>query len=380
MGHQADESFFESKREWSKRKDAILEYYLTPYLAKVAKLRRPIVIVDGFAGPGVFDDGNDGSPLIIAKALSEARDRGAAVRLLAIESVPSLHERLRANLSSYEFAETRRSHFHEALPEIEQVSRSSTTFLYVDPYAICGLDWSGLDTVFRQIESNRSIELLLNFNASAFCRIARAVLKRPTVEQDDSSDDASPSSLRTLATLDTVAGGDWWRSVFTSTSEFTDEVEAIGRGVTERLRQRFAETCEMPIKEHYHHTVPKYSLIFASRSGHAIQLINEAAVMDRRTWVDQEIPPEELLFESRPEDLVPRKEALDELILDRLAGPMKRGDLARVIIRCEFGKYSTADINQAVSRLLRVRRVQAEAGKMRINDEVHLWRPKPHTQ
>ena len=38
VGHKADKTFFEKKRHWSKRKDKILGYYLTPYLAKVSKL------------------------------------------------------------------------------------------------------------------------------------------------------------------------------------------------------------------------------------------------------------------------------------------------------------------------------------------------------
>lgn len=59
-------TFFKRKRPWSKYKDLILDYYLGPYLAKIARLGKPIAVVDCFAGPGKFNDNQRGSPLIIA--------------------------------------------------------------------------------------------------------------------------------------------------------------------------------------------------------------------------------------------------------------------------------------------------------------------------
>ena len=63
--------FFKRKRDWSKYKDLILDYYLGPYLQIVKQIRKPILVVDCFAGPGRFDDGQSGSPLIIAKHLQK---------------------------------------------------------------------------------------------------------------------------------------------------------------------------------------------------------------------------------------------------------------------------------------------------------------------
>ena len=58
------EDFFLRKRSWSRYKDLILDYYLKPYLYKVASLRRPIALVDCFAGPGSFEDGEPGTQQI----------------------------------------------------------------------------------------------------------------------------------------------------------------------------------------------------------------------------------------------------------------------------------------------------------------------------
>lgn len=49
--------FFGKKKDWSRYKDFILSYYLEPYIPKVNKLNRPILVVDCFAGRGEFGDG-----------------------------------------------------------------------------------------------------------------------------------------------------------------------------------------------------------------------------------------------------------------------------------------------------------------------------------
>ncbi len=71
------DTFFKEKKPWSKYKDFILDYYLTPYIAKVKNIKRPILIIDCCAGPGKFEDGTEGSPLIITKHIVESRKNGA---------------------------------------------------------------------------------------------------------------------------------------------------------------------------------------------------------------------------------------------------------------------------------------------------------------
>lgn len=51
-------NFFKVKKEWSKIKDAILDWYLTPYIAKILTTGKPLYLMDCFAGKGKFEDGN----------------------------------------------------------------------------------------------------------------------------------------------------------------------------------------------------------------------------------------------------------------------------------------------------------------------------------
>jgi len=64
-----ENEFFRAKRPWSRIKDKVIGSYLVPYLKKVSRLGHRIVIVDAFAGQGIFaDDGSKGSPVIICEA------------------------------------------------------------------------------------------------------------------------------------------------------------------------------------------------------------------------------------------------------------------------------------------------------------------------
>ena len=111
--------FFQQKNPWSKYKDLILDYYLTPYLTKVARIGKPVAIIDCFAGPGNFEkDQEPGSPLIIAKHLSHQHSKGVQVTGMFIEPVPALFAQLENNLSRCEFpVRTRQGDFREFVDE-----------------------------------------------------------------------------------------------------------------------------------------------------------------------------------------------------------------------------------------------------------------------
>ncbi len=53
-------NFFKEKKDWSIFKDKILDYYLTPYIAKIVRTGKPLIIFDCFAGKGKFDNGEKG--------------------------------------------------------------------------------------------------------------------------------------------------------------------------------------------------------------------------------------------------------------------------------------------------------------------------------
>jgi len=176
--------FFQSKKPWSRYKDMILAHYLTPYLFKVSSLGKPVVVVDCFAGPGRFEDGTDGSPLLISKAVRQIAKKGKAVSALFIEEKRKYFQRLQESLKDYqEICRTVHGSFEGSAREIAGMGRSNTVFVYIDPYGIKPLRFDVLAGIYANIARGSSIEVLLNFNASSLVRNGLAALK--CSQQDD---------------------------------------------------------------------------------------------------------------------------------------------------------------------------------------------------
>src|SRR5262249_17219669 len=149
------------------------------------------------AGPGRFGDGKPGSPLIICEKAEVTRTAGANVRVLCVEVSEELFPLLKQNLAPFPFANALRGTFADQLPSIEQSARAATVFLYVDPFAVEGLDWAGLESVFGHVrQSGSSVEVLLNFNAASFVRRALSALKEEVPLPDPAIEDPEEIDAR----------------------------------------------------------------------------------------------------------------------------------------------------------------------------------------
>ncbi|MGA2093185.1 MAG: three-Cys-motif partner protein TcmP [Sedimentisphaerales bacterium] len=384
MGHKADNSFFNQKRPWSKRKDNILQCYLTPYLYKIATQRAPILIVDAFAGPGKFGDGESGSPLIICKCVDQALSKGfpVPVSVMCIEPDPELFSELHDSIKPFPFAEAKKGEFHDYIHDIEKLAGSNSVFMYIDPWTVEGLQWAQMEQIFKHLfVSKMSIEVLLNFNAQSLARRGLAALKLavpnsdPAIE-DQEEIDAPIATSPSVINLNNVVGGEWWQPILVSPLTFPQKVQQLADGICTHLSVRFKEVCQHPMKAMPHHLVPKYFLIFGSRHRDALLLMNDEMVKSQRSLADLAKPKDPTLFEMRPTDLVPDMEQLPEIILAHTQNPMKRGDVILNVVRENFCKFAVKDIRSSIGDMLRKGTLKSETGKTRINDDIKIFRPK----
>jgi three-Cys-motif partner protein len=65
--NQAEE-FFSDLKDWSVRKLAIIKKYIDGFSRILGRSNREIYYVDGFAGRGIYDNGEKGSPVLAAEA------------------------------------------------------------------------------------------------------------------------------------------------------------------------------------------------------------------------------------------------------------------------------------------------------------------------
>jgi three-Cys-motif partner protein len=357
-------NFFQNKKPWSPYKDMILAYYLTPYLPKVCSLGKPVVVVDCFAGPGRFEDGTDGSPLIIAKAVRKIAEKGKAVSALFIEEKRKYFQQLKESVKDYQdVCRTVHGSFEDSAKEIADMGRNNTVFVYIDPYGIKSLCFDTLAGIYANIAKGSSVEVLLNFNASSLIRNGLAALK--CRQQDDKEEELDRTM--TPADIDTIAGGDYWRGIVTRENPFPDKE---GQCVSEYMRlmkRYFDEVCSYGIKEKYEHAIPKYRLLFGSRHEDAFILMNDAICNARDRFLGKQ-RVDGYLFDMRANDEIHDPHRLHKVIVDSLTTSLTRKKLIVRAMHGLFAEYKESEYRRMIGSLLKDGNFYSKSGKTRIND------------
>ena len=368
---QDPNDFFRRKKPWSEYKDAILDYYLEPYLPKVATLRLPIAVIDCFAGPGRFsEDGSLGSPLIIAKHLEKAHARGTKVRAVFIEAEKSLFERLRANVKNFPFAiDVLEGDFRTHADHIRQISQDHSVFIYLDPMSPGQLKFDDLKAAYDQLLVGRSVETLINFHSSKFVRRARGLLTRAS-----EGGVLNPAHHEVVA-CDEIAGGSYWQDIIADGKRTGgDCAEAIAAGYVDKLRSWFRWVLDYPIRQTINQRVPKYHLIFGSRSHHGIDLMNRAMVNARRKFVRAE-SVEGFLFANEPKEEVVDKGKILTAVLDTasLIGPTKWKFLRTETTVRNASRFTDSEFNQAIKKAICSGKLGADCSGTKIENSAKLW-------
>lgn len=163
-------------------KHEVLRYYLGAWFPILATAHRRLLYIDGFAGPGEYKDGEDGSPIIALKVakdhklknklqrpgielvfffieLDEPRFQNLEWKLAKLQ-LPS-NFRVEKERDSFEHA------FGSALSEIEEQSKHlAPSFVFIDPFGPTGFP---LSLITRLVQQPRS-EVLITFNYQALNR------------------------------------------------------------------------------------------------------------------------------------------------------------------------------------------------------------------
>lgn len=78
-----NENFFEAAKPAATLKHGILHRYVRPYVQKVGSTSKGgrVAYIDGYAGPGVYDDGALGSPAVAVDIAKEIVDQAGTTRI-----------------------------------------------------------------------------------------------------------------------------------------------------------------------------------------------------------------------------------------------------------------------------------------------------------
>ena len=161
-------------------KHKILRRYLQAWFPRLSSRYGALIYIDGFAGPGEYVDGQDGSPIIALKAAKEHRlvGRLSRINFLFVEKDParcnhlkSIIERVRPELPQKFNIMTVNRSFHDVMSSLLQgidIAGTSlaATFAFIDPFGYTGIP---LD-VIKRLMKYRSCEVLVTFSCDSINR------------------------------------------------------------------------------------------------------------------------------------------------------------------------------------------------------------------
>ncbi len=298
---------------------------------KLSSPRRRVWIVDAFAGPGRYRDGQSGSPEIAMQVAEKVRAQGPDGRLVQCvfgergrKSVSRLHEvnSRHRSLSNLIIEDD----FWDRISDVRQLVGNDPVLIFIDPFGLLGVNYSKLCELINGL--GQKVDLVVNFRSPAVYRLATNYRER----------------------LDAAVGSPDW-SVQTIAETFKRNLERDCA---------FLPPASLSVKERLGGTV-RSELILASRSPDAYEL-----------WNDQMILESERMGASSAAD---RDSGLAE-VADRLAQwASTRGSWLRqaaidwyVVSNC--GDAHTGTIKRAIDALVRDGRLARTAGGKGIESDL----------
>ncbi|MFH1209612.1 MAG: three-Cys-motif partner protein TcmP [archaeon] len=153
-------------------KHEILKRYLDAWIPIISKFG-VVNYIDGFAGPGKYNNKKYGSPIIAIKSLIEHKlssQINAKFNFLFIEQNPERYNSLKEEISKLNIPSDKCKisvecgEFEEKLNKIldfieEKKSKIAPTFVFIDPFGIKGVSMSTI----RRVMSYSSCEVLITF-------------------------------------------------------------------------------------------------------------------------------------------------------------------------------------------------------------------------
>ncbi len=136
---ESNTDFHDSRKTWSRIKHSILGTYLSLLLGKLGRPDEHVYYVDGFAGQGRYEDGEDGSPLIAAKLAENPvqKSRREVLRCINVEQNPATFSNLVEATAAYVekgIVKNLLGSFEDRLPKVLQLVQNCPTFFFIDPF------------------------------------------------------------------------------------------------------------------------------------------------------------------------------------------------------------------------------------------------------
>lgn len=368
-------SFFNEHKDWSEIKHRILKKYLQPYCYKLGSWNKEIFYVDGFAGPGVYKDGDIGSPLIAVDWARQFQQEGRpfTLRCLNVEQNKKFFDQLREYTLELEiegWVKNFYGAFEDKIENIFGIIKDSPAFFFIDPFGMSPLKFEVLKPILER--KAKSTELLMNFSLKGLQRLAGNLDAKVTTEQAKRAADTK------VKVLSQVLNTDKWIEIWRSKLKQKERDEKILRLYLENLYTYFTYVHSYPIRK-YVKSHPKYFLIFASRNFDAVELMNDF-IYDEEHDLRLYTYSSKDLFENQEEEQLFQKIKKEAHLLGMKAKQTTRKKIREKLMPQMFGCLKRKDYDRAVRELDKDGNIKRDSVKAIQDDELLKFVTAPGRQ
>jgi len=358
--------FVREKKLWSETKDTILAKYIDSYLRTVHARGRPIAVVDCFAGPGLFGDGSEGSPLIICKAIRKLANRGSIsvpAKAYFADTRTGHRDALRSNLARFgDIAQQPDSSCADVIARVLRECHGYTLFFYLDPWGLKGLEFNTIRPTLER-DPRQSTEVLINFSYPSFMRLAG------NWDYDDSLETVGEKVKEAKVDLvNAVMNGDYWLKVILTTADKVDREHAVVDAYKDTALGPYFDyvvSCPVEVIDDVprvtglpEEQIAKYHLIFATRHRRGVAYMHDFMYGALEPYLRRF--EKGTLFAVTPERYEEPRDLEQEVIpLVAQAGEISRGDLLDELIvtftarQRRFPRFKRKELRPVVDRLIR---------------------------
>lgn len=290
-------------------KHEILKRYLKAWFPIMSKHNPRLVYIDAFAGPGKYENGEDGSPLIaIYVAKEHCLQLAKELIFMFIEKDINRLQHLENTIDNSELPSNFKINLYQnnadkiisdILDDLEKQNFNlAPTFLFIDPF---GYSEIPLETVARFMR-NKKCEVLINFMYSSIKRWIHVKDSRTKY-------------------FDCLFGTDKWREVRAIAKPKEKEIFLINL-----YKQQLEHRCNIEFVRYFKMinkaNQTQYALFYGTNHIKGLEVMKDAMwIIDPTcgfSFSDRTDPRQELLFELEPNYDILKKEILDEFQIKKV--------------------------------------------------------------
>jgi len=273
-------TFFESKQAAAVLKHALLKRYIPLFVGKTGSTSAGgrVAFVDGYAGAGSYEDGQDGSPILVMEEAHALTAKARDLHCIFVERDPEAFGKLSSAVATQGVGLTTtvlHGDVEQHLDRIKALVANQPVLYFFDPFGRM-FPLASVAELFAGRSKGYgapATELMVNFNASNLRRTAGHL--------------TSPTALpATLAGMDDMCGGDWWREVWLDHLPDKDSAEAaVVAGYAQRLSTAAGGAGRWIIDvRNRPANKPVYYLVFLSGHSDGLSLMGESLSLGMQDW------------------------------------------------------------------------------------------------